>query len=244
MMRWILLLSFLFSLAILIVAVLYQIFISGPLGIKMLAIDAPGTVSFLFLRLTGFLALTLLGANALLGAFRPLLVRIYGTARFWRLHTLWISSLGLAAALTHLIFNVLYRYRVDPTDVWSAFLLTSEGVLADNNLRVLGLLVLAILTMNLTVSHMRGMQQKRWWRPLHMLNYLAILFALVHAFLLGSDSHLMTVRVLYVLLAVLLVFGFLFRARRSHDLHKRKEPNPSSAFTVGASIEKKQEETL
>lgn len=168
------------------------------------------TVYLFFLKLTGTLALILIGITMITGALRSLLIAFYNSPYFWKLHTKWTSSMGIGFGVAHLIIFILYEQRLGIFQI-PHLLPSKEDLLSRNNLIFYALTALVVVTINTIIAHIPGIVAKKWWRPVHIINYIALILVLTHAFFIGSDSSKITFRILYLFLGVATTLGVLFR---------------------------------
>lgn len=190
-----------------------------------------------FLRLTGVLAFLLIGITMITGALRSLLISFYKSASFWEVHTKWTSSLGIGMAISHLILFLFYQNRLHISFKIGTFLPTTIELKANSNLIFIALVALITVTINTIITHIPGMTGKKWWRPLHILNYLAICFILLHAFYLGSDSGSGFLRFLYVSFLFFVILGMFYRifkviTKRLYKAPKAKESPENMDLSV------------
>lgn len=120
------------------------------------------------LRLAALVAFTLITANILIGAFRPLLNRLAKPRSMHRFHVT-LGLAGFAIALAHgIMITVFGLAGYEPGAVWMGPV-------------VLVLLVWAILTA------LARRTLRRSWRWIHRVNYLVFAAALAHGLILGYD---------------------------------------------------------
>src|SRR4029078_7143650 len=72
----------------------------------------PAAMYLFFLRLTGTLAFIFIGIATALGALRNFIFSFYRSTTFWKIHTQWASTLGVAFAASHLTIFLLYQSRL------------------------------------------------------------------------------------------------------------------------------------
>jgi len=78
-----------------------------------------------------------------------------------------------------------------------------------------------ILLVSITFYLRKQIGQKRF-RTIHMLSYLAFIAAALHGLLSGTDSPLITVRVMYLATTLIVVFLTVYRIMLSKRLNQRK----------------------
>ncbi len=169
------------------------------------------TIYLFFLRLTGILAFVLIGITMVLGALRSFLIAWYKNASFWEIHTKWTSSVGIGMIVSHLVIYFLYQNRLGISFKLASLLPTTVSWTATSNLIFIGIISLITLTLNTIIAHIPGVTGKKWWRPVHILNYLVLFLIIFHAFYGGSDSSKPLFRTLYFSFLALAVFGMFYR---------------------------------
>ncbi len=190
------------------------------------------TVYLFFMRLTGVMALVFIGITMVTGALRPILISFYKSASFWELHTKWTSSVGIGMALSHLAIFLLYQNRLGLGLNLKIFVPVFGKLTLENNLIFFGLLALILLTFNTLLTHVPGVTGKKWWRPLHILNYLALLLILWHAYFKGTDSPRPAFRFLYYSFLALTTIGAVYRMFRVVLKKRDSKPKVTSGRAV------------
>lgn len=204
--------------------VFYSLFLTLESSPNAESTITKSTTILFFLKLTGVLAFMLIGITMITGALRSLLISFYKSASFWEIHTKWTSSLGIGMATSHLILFLFYQNRLNIALKIGTFLPTTTALKANSNLIFIALLALITVTTNTIITHVPGITGKKWWRPLHILNYLAIVFILLHAFYLGSDSKSGYFRFLYISFLFFVVLGMVYRIVKVFTKRLRKAP--------------------
>lgn len=169
----------------------------GVIAIPPLAVGLSGSASadalWAALRLVGLEAFSLIFCNIVIGAFRPLLTRVFKSLALQRCHTsTGVAGFGLAIA--HGIMVVTFGisgYRVAP--LW------------------MGPTVLVVLAVVIATAMARH-RLRRAWRWIHRLNYLVFAAILIHALLLGSDlATEPLLRACFWVYSAVVVLGFAYR---------------------------------
>jgi DMSO/TMAO reductase YedYZ heme-binding membrane subunit len=167
--------------------------------IPPLVVGRSGTASadplWTTLRLAALEAFTLVTANLIVGAFRPLLNRVAKARTMQRVHVT-IDLTGFSLALAHGIMVLIFGVSGYSKPQW----LVGPTVLA--------LLLLVILTA-LTRRRLR-----RSWRWIHRLNYVIFFAAFAHGLLLGYDvRNGALLKVWFGVWAAVAIVGLAYRLR-------------------------------
>ena len=73
---------------------------------------------------------------------------------------------------------------------------------------------------------------KRYWRYIHGLNYVALVFGVVHGMLIGSNlSRLVALKVIYVLMLGIVTFSFILKRSQAFRRKKKKKTNKQEKDT-------------
>ncbi len=167
------------------------------LVIPPLAVRQSGTAAtdalWTTLRLAALEALTLITANIVIGAFRPLLNRLARPRTMHRLH-LTVGLAGFAIALAHGIMVAVFGlagYQTGPAWVGPVVLV------------LLAWAILAAITRRTL---------RRTWRWIHRVNYLLFAAALAHGLLLGYDlGQQVLLKVCFGIYAAAVAAGLVYR---------------------------------
>lgn len=194
------------------------------------------TIYLFFLRFTGILAFVLIGTTMVLGALRSFLIAFYKNASFWEIHTKWTSSVGIGMVVSHLVIYFLYQNRLGISFKLASLLPTTVSWTATSNLIFIGIISLITLSLNTIIAHIPGVTGKKWWRPLHILNYFVLFLIIFHAFYGGSDSDKPLFRTLYFSFLTLAVLGMVYRIYKVYrkrldlksKLQEKFDPNSKS----------------
>ena len=162
------------------------------------------------MRVLGLYGITLMFCQVMLGAFmQPLTIKVFGrrlknwhinqgkvaftlvVSHFLMYSALNISALGIASTLDILV---------------PRFTFNEEGLIS------LGKFGLVILTIGVlaAIYRLRHLIVK-FWRKIHIVNYLAFTLVLVHSFFLGEDAHSFPFLALYPIFAAGLIAAVLYR---------------------------------
>lgn len=182
------------------------------------------TIYLFFLRLTGIMAFVLIGITMVLGALRSFLIVLYKNASFWQVHTKWTSSVGVGMVLSHLVIYFLYQNRLGIPFKIESLLPTTISWTATSNLIFIGIVSLITLAFNTIVAHIPGVTGKKWWRPLHIVNYFVLFLIIFHAFFGGSDSTKPLFRTLYFSFLILAIFGMVYRMFKVYRQRSGRKP--------------------
>lgn len=169
------------------------------------------TIYLFFLKFTGTLAFICIGLATSLGALRNVIFSFYRNQNFWKIHTRWASSIGVGMAAAHLTIYLLYEYRLKVPLTLKLFIPVSFSTKVNSNLVFISLTALIVFTINLIITNIQGVTGKKWWKPIHLLNYLGFFLVLIHAYFIGSDSSQITFILLYGIFLILAVSGSIAR---------------------------------
>lgn len=167
------------------------------LVIPPLAVGSSGTVGadalWTSLRLAALEAFTLVTANIVIGAFRPLLNRLAKPRTMHRLHVT-VGLAGFAIALAHGCMVVVFGlagYQTGPA--W------------------LGPVLLVLLAWAILVALTRR-TLRRSWRWIHRVNYVVFAVALIHGLILGYDlGQEALLKICFGIYAAAVVAGLTYR---------------------------------
>ncbi len=194
-----------------LISLFYAFFLLISGSTKATEILTKATIYLFFLRLTGILAFVLIGITMVLGALRGFLIVLYKNASFWEVHTKWTSSVGVGMAISHFVIYLLYQNRLGINFKIASLLPTNIAWTATSNILFAGLIALITIAFNTLITHVPGVTGKKWWRPLHIINYLALFLIVYHAFFGGGDSTKPLFRTLYFSFLALAIFGIVYR---------------------------------
>ena len=144
----------------------------GLVAIPVVAVSLSGAATadalWTALRLLGLEAFTLVFANIVIGAYRPLFNRVLKPRSVHRLHVT-TGAAGFSLAVVHAIMLLVFGLAgYSRAFVW------------------VGPAVLAVLVVTITTALARG-RLRHSWRWIHRLNYLVFAAVLIHSFALGHD---------------------------------------------------------
>lgn len=148
------------------------------------------------LRIAALEAFTLLFANIVTGAFRPLFNQAFGPRLVHRVHVATGVS-GFSLAVSHGIMAFVFGiagYRTVP--VWAG---------------PVGLALLALVV----ATALARRRYRRSWRPIHRLNYAIFIAVLIHGLFIGYDLRSeVFLKVWFGLYAAVAVIGLMYRTRK------------------------------
>ncbi len=164
-----------------------------------------------FLRLTGTLAFIFIGIATILGASRNWIFSFYRNTEFWKIHTRWASSFGISFAVSHLAIYLLYNNKLKIPFSLKLFEPNFAEFTSTSNLVFLSTTALTIFSINMIIAHIPGITGKKWWKPLHIVNYLGFFLVVTHAYFLGSNSSELIFTVFYAVFLILALSGSFHR---------------------------------
>ena len=163
--------------------------------------------------LAALLAVSFLFLEVMIGSFRPLLIRVFKPASLWRLHIAF-GLTGLALVMTHFVLLIPKL---------------GEHFSTDNRvLFIAGPIMLALLIFTITTALMFR-RFKSSWRPIHLLNYVILVTAIVHGLVIGDDASMLALRLLFYGYLTFIFLGLVYRAsnprwRQNLRLAVRRKP--------------------
>jgi predicted ferric reductase len=187
------------------------------------------SVYLFFLKLTGTLALVFIGIATIIGASRNWIFSFYKNTDFWKIHTRWASSFGIAFAISHLTIYLLYNSRLKIPFSLKLFAPNFAKFTSTSNLIFISTTALIIFIVNMLIAHYPGITGKKWWKPLHIFNYLGFFLVMLHAFYIGSDSSSLIFIIFYIVLLILALGGTFHRLFNfTKKFKKTNTPPPES----------------
>jgi predicted heme/steroid binding protein/DMSO/TMAO reductase YedYZ heme-binding membrane subunit len=187
---------------------LFVVLLAVPFVAMSLVGFGANPASWTYLRMAALETFTLLFADIMIGAFRPLLTRVFRTGLTHRAHQ-WMGVVAFALAISHgttvfLLGTKGYPWRA----VW------------------IGPSVLTLLTLVIVTAFIRR-QLSSSWRWIHRINYLLFAAALTHASYLGFNVRTqMFLRVVFYVYAAAVVASLGYRI---YLLLKRGRATPAQA---------------
>ena len=168
----------------------------AALAVPAIVVATSGTAAisatYTALRILALYAVTVVFLNIMTGSFRPLLIKVFKAKTLFKLHNT-TGVVGFCLALTHAILVITYG-------LWPGF----------SQLGPVALYILAATTLTVLLRKFL----KKSWRWIHRLNYVVFLFALIHAFQLGSDLFDgVFLEALLLVYAALVAAGFVYRSQ-------------------------------
>ena len=162
---------------------------------------AEGETAHVFTRLFGLYGFLFLGVATLITPFLMEVTEAFGKP-FIRVHH-GLSVLGIVFITLHPIFNAIDRLNlavfVPNFASWDLFW------------RLAGRPAFIIIYIAVAAALLR-MKAPKYWRLFHALMYVALLFGIVHAHLIGED---------FEILGLMLIFDALFAASIATFVYKR-----------------------
>ena len=171
-------------------------------------------VMYDFVRILALFGLLTLFVSSIMTAFTKEIFQLFGKP-FKKVHHI-VAYFGLSLIILHPVFLVIYtkmpEFLLPRFDSWIVFW-TFAGIPA------LYLIILA------SIAGLLQPRIKKWWRYVHGLNYIALLFGVIHGMLLGTDlSTSIFLKIFYVSLLVLTSAAFVYKRYKSIR-RKNKEKN-------------------
>ncbi|MHA1447595.1 MAG: hypothetical protein ACTSSN_12945, partial [Candidatus Heimdallarchaeaceae archaeon] len=171
-------------------------------------------VMYDFVRILALFGLLTLFVSSIMTAFTKEIFQLFGKP-FKKVHHI-VAYFGLSLIILHPVFLVIYtkmpEFLLPRFDSWIVFW-TFAGIPA------LYLIILA------SIAGLLQPRIKKWWRYVHGLNYIALLFGVIHGMLLGTDlSTSIFLKIFYVSLLVLTSAAFVYKRYKSIR-RKNKERN-------------------
>ena len=168
--------------------------------------------------LAALLAVSFLFLEVMIGSFRPLLGRVFKPARLGRLH-IALGLIGLALALTHFVLLIPKLGEHFSTD--------------NRTLFIAGPIILVLLIFTIATALM-SRKFASSWRPIHLLNYVILITAIVHGLAIGDDAGMLALQLLFYGYLTFIFLGFVYRAsnptwRRNLKLPHRTKPSGTSS---------------
>lgn len=170
-------------------------------------------VMYDFVRILALFGLLTLFVSSIMAAFNKEIFQIFGKP-FKKVHHI-VAYFGLSLIILHPVFLVIYtkmpEFLLPRFDSWIVFW-TFAGIPA------LYLIILA------SIAGLLQPRIKKWWRYVHGLNYIALLFGVIHGMLLGTDlSTSIFLKIFYVSLLVLASVAFVYKRYKSIRRKKQKK---------------------
>jgi sulfoxide reductase heme-binding subunit YedZ len=169
----------------------------------------PAVRFYTLFRLIGLYAFVFLWGNIMLGAFMIPLNKLY--RRNWLYFHRWQGIFALLLAFLH------------PPVLWLGYYLQSGSLspvgalerYVGEPMMLFGLFgVAASILLLITVSSallMRQPRMRRSWRWIHLLNYVTFLLVFIHAYVLGTESVVMPMNLLYPFVGLTFLAALAYR---------------------------------
>lgn len=170
-------------------------------------------VMYDFVRILALFGLLTLFVSSIMTAFTKEIFQLFGKP-FKKVHHI-VAYFGLSLIILHPVFLVIYtkmpEFLIPRFDSWIVFW-TFAGIPA------LYLIILA------SIAGLLQPRIKKWWRYVHGLNYIALLFGVIHGMLLGTDlSTSIFLKIFYVSLLVLTSAAFVYKRYKSIRRKKQRK---------------------
>lgn len=170
-------------------------------------------VMYDFVRILALFGLLTLFVSSIMTAFTKEIFQLFGKP-FKKVHHI-VAYFGLSLIILHPVFLVIYtkmpEFLLPRFDSWIVFW-TFAGIPA------LYLIILA------SIAGLLQPRIKKWWRYVHGLNYIALLFGVIHGMLLGTDlSTSIFLKIFYVSLLVLTSAAFVYKRYKSIRRKKQRK---------------------
>jgi DMSO/TMAO reductase YedYZ heme-binding membrane subunit len=170
-----------------------------------------GEVAHVFTRLFGLYGFLFLGVATLITPFLREVTEAFGRP-FLRVHH-GFSVLGIVFITLHPIFNAIDRLSlavfVPNFASWERFWMFA------------GRPAFIIIYIAVAAAFLR-FKAPKYWRLFHALMYIALLFGIVHAHLIGEDFEILGVMLIFDALFAASIASFVFKRYRNYRI--RKEP--------------------
>lgn len=173
----------------------------GLLAIPLLAVGLSGTASadalWTALRLAALEAFTLIFANIVIGAFRPLFNRVMRPRIVQRLHVA-TGTTGFCLTVAHAVMILVFGL--------SGY---SRGV------TLVGPVIITLLAVAILAALVRR-RLRSAWQWVHRVNYVLFVVILVHGFVLGHDfGSAIWLKAWFGVCLAVVVAGFVYRLAHS-----------------------------
>lgn len=122
------------------------------------------------------------------------------------------SIIGIVLITLHPVFNAVQQIS------FSVFIPRFESWLAFWTYG--GRLAFIILYIAIAAAFLRKKIPKQW-RPFHALTYIVLLFAIVHAFLIGKDFQNVWITIVFSSLFAASIAGFVLKRYKNYSMKKR-----------------------
>jgi predicted ferric reductase len=174
-------------------------------------VDAKTNVLEEFIRILALFGLLSLFISSIMAAFTREIYKLFGKP-FKKVHH-YIALSALILITTH---PILIAINYTDASVFVPDFSSSYAFWALAGRPALYLIFIAVIAGFLQTKI------KRYWRYIHGLNYVALVFGVVHGMLIGSNlSRLVALKVIYVLMLVLVTFSFVLKRYQTYKRKKR-----------------------
>jgi DMSO/TMAO reductase YedYZ heme-binding membrane subunit len=170
---------------------------------------AKGEAAHVFTRLFGLYGFLFLGVATLTTPFLREVTEAFGKS-FIRVHHAF-SVLGIVFITLHPIFNAIDRLNlavfVPNFASWERFWMFA------------GRPAFILIYIAVAAALLR-MKAPKYWRPFHALMYIALLFGIVHAHLIGEDFEILGMALIFDALFAASIATFVFKRYRQYRVRK------------------------
>ncbi len=174
-----------------------------------------GETAHVFTRLFGLYGFLFLGVATLITPFLKEVTEAFGKP-FLRIHHAF-SVLGIVFITLHPVFNAIDRLSlavfVPNFTSWMTFW------------RLAGRPAFILIYIAVAAALLR-MNAPKHWRPFHALMYIALLFGIVHANLIGEDFEILGMTLIFDGLFVASIASFAYKRYKTHQI-KNKDLQPA-----------------
>ncbi len=163
-----------------------------------------------FIRLFALTGLYSLSIATLMTPFLKEIYQAFGKP-FLKIHHVF-AAVGIASATLHPVL-----FAIDVSDI-TVFIPDTSSWLAFWELA--GRPALILIYVGVLAALIRS-KMKKYWRAVHSLMYVVSFFVLVHGILIGTDFENMGILVIYNLLFLGVVIGFVYKRYQRWQLKNR-----------------------
>lgn len=192
---------------------------------------SPVSMYIFFLRITGTLAFICIGIATTLGALRNVIFSFYKNTHFWKIHTNWSSTLGVGFSVSHFVIYLVYQYKLEVPFSIRSFMPNFIRLRSTNNLLFFALVAMVIFIINLIISNIPDIKEKKVWKAFHIFNFLGFFLVLYHALNIGGNRNDILFQILYVLFFLLAFSGLLHRSFKFASKNKKPQPVQKQLIT-------------
>ncbi len=174
-----------------------------------------GEVAHVLTRLFALYGFLFLGVATLTTPFLKEVTEAFGKP-FLRVHHAF-SVLGIVLITLHPVFNAIDRLSL-------AVFLPKFGSWGDFWMAA-GRPAFILIYIAVAAGLLR-LKAPKYWRPFHALMYVAMLFGIVHASLIGEDFEILGIMLIFDALFVASILSFAYKRYKNYQI-KRKQLQPA-----------------